>query len=504
MDRVPPKRTLQWVLFAMLCAAIGYFGYDGYQRYLAFKKAIADDAAREAEVLQNRERLTDALLSKGVGSQEVSRGFWYTYADGGGGESVEYFDVNAWAQRGGLSQGDIELLAAQAAAARRSDRDTMRAVPSDELPAELRFHNDVYGTRTPGAFQDTQGALERAYESGSASAEALWQLSYLYELKGEYGKRDAVNAESCRKFKQRCADEVSIRIEGRVVDITGRPVQGASVSVLSRPDAKGAATDAKGAFSLALSVKPMEKVRVSAVKRNFSEGVASVVVLQKGRAAYGVGDIVLGSPITVITIDTKERTVTDPGSEARADGSFVLRAEASTYEIPQGAIVRGDGTPYRGVVDVYIYEFTRDTVPQNLITLDTFDEVMGYAGDLMKSYGMPFIQFFAANGEQLDVRKTKPMLLTYAVPGMQDMKENIDALPSGPVTDADIETLVAASKGDPGFPVTGEFLLRNGLQSYPPFWVLDRKTGVWENTGIRVLDVEGTIQAPFYTLNDTL
>lgn len=497
------RHSILWLVFIALCAVAGYVGYDGYQRYIVFQKTIAEDAARTAEVLLNREHLTKTMVSRGIGAQEISRGFWYTYDDGAGGQSVEFFDVNLWAQRD-LSQADMDFIAAQIATAQRSERDSVRVVPPEDLPAELRFHNDIYGTRIPGAFQKTQDTLEQAYRAGTASADDLWKLSYLYELKGEYEKRDAVNAASCKKYKERCGDEVSIRVEGRVVDIEGRPVQGASVSVLSRPEAKPVRTDAKGAFSLALSVKPMEKVRVSAVKRNFSEGVASVVVLQEGRKSYGVGAIVLGSPITVITIDTKERTVTDPASEARADGSFVLRAPVSTYQIPPGAIVREDGTPYRGVVDVYIYEFTRDTVPQNLITLDTFDEVMGYAGDLMKSYGMPFIQFFAEDGEQLDVRKTKPMLLTYRVPGMDDMKSNIDALSSGPVTDADIETLVAASKGDPGFPITGEFLLRNGLQSYPPFWVLDRKTGVWENTGIRVLDVAGTIQSPFYTLNDTL
>ena len=273
---------------------------------------------------------------------------------------------------------------------------------------------------------------------------------------------------------------------------------GRYVSVLSRPESGGATTDESGQFVLSLRVKPMEKIRLSAVKRNFSAGVASIIVVGEGRAHYSAGDIELGSPITIITIDTAKRTVTDPASEARLDGSFVLRAESSAYEIPPEAIVRENGMPYKGVVDVYIYEFTRDTVPQNLITLDTFDRVMGYAGNLMKSYGMPYIQFFTLSGEELDVQKSKPMILTYRVPGMQDMRDNIDDLPSGPLTDAGIQTLVAASAGDSGFPITSEFLVRNGLLSYPPFWVLDRKSGVWDNTGIRVLDVEGTIQALLY------
>ena len=63
-----------------------------------------------------------------------------------------------------------------------------------------------------------------------------------------------------------------------------------------------------------------------------------------------------------------------------------------------------------------------------------------------------------------------------------------------------MQLLLTVSKGNPGFPVTRDFLVSYKLYTFPPFWVFDRKGGVWDNVGIRVLDGAGTIQTPFYTI----
>jgi len=244
----------------------------------------------------------------------------------------------------------------------------------------------------------------------------------------------------------------------------------------------------------------MEKLRLSAVKRNFSDGIASLIVLGAGKKTYTADPIVLGTPITVVTIDTIKHTVTGPSDSVNTDGSFTLHATSSTYQIPADAIVDKSGKPFKGPVDVYIYEFTRDTVPQSLITLDTFDQVMGYAGNLMQSYGMPFIQFFSEDGTELDVASTNPMLLTYKIAAMNVLRSNGDNNPAGPLTDAQMQILLDASQLDRGFPITRPFLVDHKLYTFPPFWVFDRKSGVWDNVGIRVLDSAGTIQTPFYTI----
>lgn len=491
-------RLSTWVGILLVCVGVGYVGYDAYSRYVVFSETMAKDRERAEQIAMTRAQLNTALLGAGINVQQATNGFWYTLRDSDGNESVLYYNPDQWATYE-LTATDVATLAGQLGGAARFDRDSMKNVPNKDLPPELQFHNALYGNETPGAFRNTQAALEDAYTSGKATAQQLWELSYMYELQGAYEKRDIVNKESCTRFKQRCLNEILVRVSGNVVDTAGRPVQGAKISVLGHDEVKPMSTDQKGEYTIALSVKEMEKVRVSVAKRNFTSGVASTIVIGAGKTSYRMDTVVLASAILIITVDTEKHTVSDPASNAYPDGRFLLRATSTAYEIPSEGIVDASGEPYRGPVDVYIYEFTRDTVPQTLVMLDTFDEVMGYAGNLMKSYGMPLIQFFSHDGQPLDVLDSRPMVITYKVAGMEDLRTNVHGDLPEALSDAHMETLVAASKGDPGFPVTSEFLARHKISTFPPFWVLDRGSGVWDNVGMRVLDTSGLVQAPFYT-----
>ncbi|MDB5237762.1 MAG: hypothetical protein JWM46_32 [Candidatus Kaiserbacteria bacterium] len=487
-------------MIVLVLIALSYLGYQFYVYYTDARAAMRADQLRQQQININRTQVHDALLSAGVDPHEVTSGFWYISTDENGDQSVAYFDPEVVATEAQeLSATDLMLLTAQMKRVQISGAASMKELANDQLPPDLQFHNQLYNGQAAGAYAGTQVSLETAYASGKATADQLWQLSYMYEFEGNYKKRDEVNALSCSVYKVRCTGAIPIMITGVVKDTAGHPVQGAHVSVLSHSENKGATTNEKGEYSLSLSVLPMEKLRLSAGKRNFSEGIASLIVLTGGKKQYAVDAIVLGTPITVVSIDTVKHTVTDPLDEAHADGSFVLHATSSTYEIPAGAIVDRNGKPYRGVVDVYIYEFTRDTVPQSLITLDTFDQVMGYAGDLMQSYGMPYIQFFATDGTELDVASAHPMLLTYKIAAMDVLRANADKNPAGTLTDVQMQKLVDVSLFDRGFPVTRAYLVEQKLYTFPPFWVFDRASGVWDNVGIRVLDTAGTIQAPFYT-----
>jgi hypothetical protein len=77
-----------------------------------------------------------------------------------------------------------------------------------------------------------------------------------------------------------------------------------------------------------------------------------------------------------------------------------------------------------GDIDIYLYEFDNRTIPASLANIDTFDQVMGYAGNLMKSFGMPYIQFFTTDGKELFVQKSNPMALTYTIANMVNFVNN--------------------------------------------------------------------------------
>jgi hypothetical protein len=83
---------------------------------------------------------------------------------------------------------------------------------------------------------------------------------------------------------------------------------------------------------------------------------------------------------------------------------------------------------------------------------------------------------------------------------MEALRTNEDQIYE-PLTEADMQLLVAASLGEP-YRIDREFLINNQLLRFPAFWVFDRRRGVWDNVGVSVLDTEGTIRSVFYTVRD--
>jgi hypothetical protein len=381
----------------------------------------------------------------------------------------------------------------------------MRAVPAADLPPVLQFHNTVYAAGHDGASTtlQLQSVLDAKIAAKTATSDDLLEASYLAELAGDYTRRDRLNAQNCTQFKVRCADTLPITLKGNVRDAHGG-VAGATVTVISRPDVPVVRTASDGSYQVKLLVKPMEKLRVRAGKRNYSEGFTDIVVLTQAAHIYRAEDIMLETPINIVTIDYAGKTVTGDGDVFHEDGSVTIRTSNSTYEIPADAIVGKDGKPYRaGPIDVYLYEFTKGNPPTSLIQLDTFDQVIGYAGNLMKSFGMPYIQFFAQkDGAELDVLKSNPMVLTYRIADMDALRTNHDHI-YRPLTDADMATLVETSSYG-GYPVDREFLIHTQLLAFPAFWVFDRHRGVWDNVGVSVLDIQGTIRTIFYTVRDDI
>lgn len=496
------NRSIYIITSLIIFTALAYNVYVFIPVYLTTQREAETEATREAKIIENRARLFASLADiESVNARDAARGFWYTYKDENGNESVGYFNADSLAQYD-MTDEEIATLISRIKDSEPVSKEFARAIPNEELPPVLQFHNNLYTFRQDNSFFEMKNELKEAVSSPDRVSSDLFKLSYLAELSGDYATRDALNKENCVQFEQRCSsDTFLVTLTGRVVDIKGDAIQGATVTALSRPNAQPVITNADGIFTLTLSVNEMEKVRISASKRNFSEGVVSVVILSKTRDKYDAETIELSSAINIVTIDTEARTVTGLKNTVFPDGSFELHTKNSIYNIPYDALVHKDGTLFVGQADVYLYEFTNENVPISLLAVDTFDQVMGYAGDLMKSFGMPFIQFFSQDGEELHIMKSKPMELTYSIPEMEDLRTNAKHL-YGNLTEADMELLVTASINRP-YSIDREFLIHNNLLRFPAFWVYDRIVGIWENIGVTVLDTEGTLKTIFYTINDT-
>lgn len=483
------------VLFAslFLLVTIAFVGYE----FIKVRSSVLSEekrrAAHDAAFLASRDQLTSMLRSNpAISAVHMLQGFWYTYRDANGNESVAFFYLDDLA-RLGLTPDQIAELRAKIERATIASRDAMRSIPEEELPEELQFHNFLYTFHDDSSFFDARSILEKKVADKTFTSDDLSRLSYVYELEGKYADRDRLDALNCAQFKQRCGSgDVSVVITGRVVDIEGEPIPGATVSLPSRSEVNDVHTDTKGTYRFSVKVHEMEKVRVKAIKKNYSEGVASLIALSTGKRSYDTEDIVLASALTVVRVDTEEHTITGRGGTIRADGTVVIQAKNGVYEIPKDAVVNADGRPYHGVIEMYVYDFDRDTVPSGLVQADVFDNARGYAGDTMVTFGMPYIQFFTVDGEELHVLEDNPVIVTYQMQYLSGEGGSV-------INKAGLEKMVAASITG-RFPVTREFLIANNLTDFPAWWIFDRGAGVWRNVGFSLLDVYGHARAPFYTL----
>ena len=492
------RLTVAVAVFGILIASVGYFAYTAWQARMALNGEFEPVTLSAEQVAENRERLTQVLVSNaGVSLPDVLRGFWYRYIDENGIEQIAFLNVNELAEKD-VTAWQVGNIAKIVKGSQVLPRDTMQVVSVADMPDEYRFHNQLYKVNKDDDFIKGKEELEKRIASGEYSQEDLFKLGYIYEIEGKYALRDALNARGCAEFNYRCDKALSVIIGGRVVDMDGMPLQSATVSVLSA-DGLSTKTDEHGEYKLAISVRKMEKVRIKAHKRNFSDGIANTVVVTSGKKKYMMDEISLASPLKIITLNNTLDTITGDANSYN-DGVFTIQTPQSVYKIAKNSIVHENGDAYLGEMEVYLYEFTRDTAPESLLAVDTIDSVVGYAGDLMKSFGMPYIQFFTPEGEELHVLKSNPMEIRYTIYHMNELYNNTDGIYTA-LTKENMEQLVFASLGG-NYPIDREYLIRNNLLQFPAFWVFDRSVGVWENVGINVITADGLIESIFYTIND--
>lgn len=197
-----------------------------------------------------------------------------------------------------------------------------------------------------------------------------------------------------------------------------------------------------------------------------------------------------------------DKQVTLNTDTANENGEWEFESTQSKYRLKKDALYYLDGTGYTGKeVKVNLYEFTKTSNLDSLATSDTFSPVYGYVGSLMKTFGMPYIQFFDPAGKELFVHKSNPMILVNRIYHMKELYENSDKIYTALSKD-DMKFLKKKSDELGGYPLDMTFLTTNNFLRWPAWWALDRKKGVWENIGSKVTDESGIVEVPFYTIND--
>jgi phage pi2 protein 07 len=474
----------------ILILVIIFFGYD-----LIFKNKQDRIELSQKEINKNLNTIEKVLTGiPNLSVEDIRNGFWYYYIDEKNNESVIFVNSQELAKNN-FSDKYLNELKDEISISKIFSKDRLLVVKEEDMSNDLQFHNEIYKSKINGDFLDIKLDLESKINK---TKEELIHLAYLYELEGNYEGRDEINKQMCIQYNERC-EELVIEIRGQVLDKENNYIQDVVVEIISKEGTYETKTDRYGFYSLILDINELEKIRIKARKRNFADGVISLVVLTDNKKLYLMDDIVLSSAIDIYTIDNINKTVTGNQNYIK-NNSFFIKSPQSTYQIPFDSLVYKDGKKFEGRADVYLYEFTRDTVPDTLLEVDTFDQVLGYAGDLMKTFGMPFIQFFDnETDEELHIFSSNPMILTHQIYHMDLLYENYDNL-YGPLTEKKMIFLVNKTEELEGYPITRDFLIDFQMLEFPAWWCFDQRKGVWDNIGVKVLNKDGLIEAKFYTI----
>jgi hypothetical protein len=296
---------------------------------------------------------------------------------------------------------------------------------------------------------------------------------------------------------------LNIEIRGVVKDARGWFVQNAKISVLGDDSFTPVFSNENGNYLVSLKVSELQKIRLKVTKMGYSDAIVNISVINKEKKRYQADTAVINSSNYVFTIDTLKKTITGTDNKIEGDVAMV-RTSQSTYSIPLNVFFDKNGNHFNGQVEVVAYEFNRETVPVSIMAVDTFDAVRGYAGNLMQTFGMPYIQFYDKEGRELFVKKSLPIKLVYKMYHMEDLYSG-DTKIYEPVTEKDVSEMIAFCKNSKEeYPITRQFLIDNQLLKFPAWWIFDQSKGVWDNVGYKLLDSSGTIETIFYTIKDVV
>lgn len=358
----------------------------------------------------------------------------------------------------------------------------IRILKESELPNIMQVHNKILKVNPKESYKKIREELESKENRTNEEVEVL---SYLYDYSWDYKK-----ANMSRRALTWSIETARITVSGTVKDGTGSAISWARVEVLNNPEIY-ATSNSEWVYTLSFEYPAYSRVRLRATEKSHSDWFNALSIFDPLYNQVETKDFTLQKPdyIVEINLDTDVK-----------NGIFTIETPQTTYTIPEDALVNADTTKSsQRKFRAYLYEFTKQTNMDNYMYNDTFDEVYGYVGNIMKTFGMPYMQIFDLEGNEVHIRKNNSAILTNRIYHMKELYENYDKIYTE-VTDQDMNYLVEESKKW-DFPITREWLIENNFLRWPAWWMLNRTKWVWESVGHRVIDSKWVIETIYYTID---
>jgi len=321
-------------------------------------------------------------------------------------------------------------------------------------------------------------------------------LAYLYDFTWDYSKSRVLKKQICAS-QTTCKWMKTLQVTGKVVDTDGNPIPNAKIELLNDPK-YATSTQEDGTYSMKFETLAFSHLRFKASLFGYSDAFSSYSFdeyLSPLPTILAAFTFKLAKANSVVILD--ETAIKD------RDGKkyyFFDDKKGSQYYIPVDGLHYKSGKLYTGTsISIYTYFFKKDSNMQDLLENDTFQPVYGYVGNIMKTFGMPYIQVFSTESQPIELftYSTDPMKLQNQVYHMKELYENHDKIYEK-LTKKDMKFLVEKSNEIKGYPITFDFLIENNLLRWPARWSLDRQKWIWINVWHKVLNTDGLVELPFY------
>lgn len=322
-------------------------------------------------------------------------------------------------------------------------------------------------------------------------------LAYLNDFTWNYDEASKNRYSICEKYNQNCEKYITLNISWKVLDSKWNPVKWARIELLNNRNFNSK-TDSEWNYKLRFNHFPFSHLRFKTSFTWYSDWFTTVSLNKyNSSSANFTVNFKIQEAENIFSINENNK------SEYKKWRYYIIEDKFSKYFIPMNGLNYIDWRKYnKNDFLVYTYLFKKSSNMDSMLENDTFEPVYWYVWNIMKTFGMPYIQFVdRETWSELYIKSSNPMILQNKIYHMKELYENTDQIYER-LTKEDMKFLVQKSEELWWYPINFEFLTENEFLRWPAWWSLDRVTWIWSNVGSRVINVDWLVELPFYHVND--
>ncbi len=326
-------------------------------------------------------------------------------------------------------------------------------------------------------------------------------LSYLYDLTWEYLLAEEEREKLCKKYSSTCDSKINLNISGKILDSSDLPLEWVKVELLNNP-LYSTISNEKWEFSLKLNFYSFSHLRFKASKMWYTDWF---ITYSLNTSPEFINEQDLFMDFTISQADNLVTINNYNIEKYKKWRYYIIENKYSKYFIPKDWLYYYDGQLFEwDNIDVYTFQLNKDNNLDNLLENDAFSSNYWYLWNIMKTFWMPYIQFFDSETQQeLFVKSSNPMILQNNIYNIKELYEN-SAQTFETITEDDMQFLVNKSSELWAYPIDYEFLIKNDFLRWPACWSLDKIKGIWFNVWSRVLNKDWLVELPFYHIKENL